>query len=499
MTSIEKSRWQPWIELGLALLMGLIASVVLPPLLGEDLVVRQVARVYAPLAAHLHGEGRRDEISVLLIDDKTLADAGEAWPASYRYQSRLLDAVALYKPRAVFFDIVFSNARPDTSLPSLIEALCRVQAGGTKVYLAAQRQADGRFMLRPELEAAAGRCYEKVAIEYQPDAVDQTAWTYQLNDGLRLKDAPRSAALAMYENDRGPLPASADRSDLALTWGLVPAEHGVAWSAAPKTHDDRKEEKREEKEDKGGSATQEGYCRPSMSAVAETLPGFIRNRLISDAEKKVCVFNTTLYPADLVTSTDAEEAFVKTRLEGRFVMIGTALQGSNDRVQSPIHGRIPGVYLHAAALGNLLDDGADYKQATELGFPGDGPHVKVWLVLLIGLFPVLAVGALRRSAWGKSIVEWIRKGKAHPPSDEARSGKLSRKARETLGWIGWKSMVFASSFLLVSVLLFIGQSLLDVGFMTVIDVAVFSLAAEWFEWNSKLFAWWQDKPETAEH
>lgn len=194
-----------------------------------------------------------------------------------------------------------------------------------------------------------------------------------------------------------------------------------------------------------------------------------------------------------------EEAFVKTRLEGRFVMIGTALQGSNDRVQSPIHGRLPGVYLHAAALGNLLDDGAGYKQATELGFPGDWPHIKVWLVLLVGLLPVLAVGALRRSARGKAIVEWIREGEAHPPSDEARSGKLSRKARETLGWIGWKSTVFVSSFLLVSVLLFIGQSLLDVGFMTVIDVAVFSLAAEWFEWNSKLFAWWQDKPETAEH
>lgn len=485
----------PWLELTLALVIGLGASVVLPRLLGEDIVVRQMARVYSPLAAWFHGEGRRDDISVLLIDDQTLSDAGEAWPASYRYQSRLIDAVALYKPRAVFFDVVFSNARSDASLPALIEAVCRVHASGTKVYLAARRGADGHFTLRPELEAVAQRCYEKVAVEYQPDIVDQTAWTYRLSDGLGMTDAPRSAALAIYENEASPLPTLAHRSDLALTWGLVPAAHGVAWAAAPKAVPGHAPTTVQ-----GEGAVQKPYCRTSMNALVETLPGFVRKAFDADADKPVCVFHSTLYPADLVTSTDAQEDFLKSRVEGKFVMIGTALQGSNDRVHSPIHGRIPGVYLHAAALSNLLDDGAEYKQATHLGFARDWPHVKVWLMLLLGLLAVLAVGTVRRSDWGQALVRRLRHGAVRPLPlpREALLNKLARKGREMLGWVGWKTLVFLSSLILVSALLFFGQSALGVGFMTVIDIAVFALAAEWFEWNSKLLAWLQDKPSTLE-
>ncbi len=467
----------------MALAIGLTAAAVVPLLLGEDFIVRQVARGYAPLAAAFYGTARRDDISVMLIDDRTLATAGQAWPASYRYHARLLDAMAVYKPRAVFFDIVFSNARPDASLPALITSLCNLQASGTRVYLAAQRERDGQFRLRPELEAKASQCFEKVAIEYQPDDADQMPWTYKLSDGLRVAGAARSAALAIYEDEAGALPGGAQRADLALVWGLEPAENGIAWAPS---HTPAK-------------GDPNSYCRAPMCAALETLPSSLRKHIDSEAEKPVCVFHETLYPADLATSTDSEEARLKQRLTGKFVLVGTALQGSNDRVQSPIHGRIPGVYLHAAALGNLLDDGPAYKKATPLELGVSWEHAKVWLLVLLGIGSVPAVRALKESDRGKKIVGLLRRGRSDAAPNEALKVKLQRKARETLGWVAWKTVIFVGSFLLVVALLLLGQSVLDVGFMTVIDVAVFTLAAEWFEWNSKLIAWWRDAPDAPDH
>ena len=47
-------------------------------------------------------------------------------------------------------------------------------------------------------------------------------------------------------------------------------------------------------------------------------------------------------------------------LAGRFVMIGVDVAGLNDRITTPLHSHLPGVYKHAVALGALLHYGARY-------------------------------------------------------------------------------------------------------------------------------------------
>lgn len=47
-------------------------------------------------------------------------------------------------------------------------------------------------------------------------------------------------------------------------------------------------------------------------------------------------------------------------LKDRFVLVGVELPGLNDRVLTPVHDHLPGVYKHAVALGALLHWGADY-------------------------------------------------------------------------------------------------------------------------------------------
>jgi CHASE2 domain-containing sensor protein len=48
-------------------------------------------------------------------------------------------------------------------------------------------------------------------------------------------------------------------------------------------------------------------------------------------------------------------------LNGRFVLVGANLAGLNDRIYSPVNGWLPGVYIHAMALDNLLTLENDYK------------------------------------------------------------------------------------------------------------------------------------------
>jgi len=49
-----------------------------------------------------------------------------------------------------------------------------------------------------------------------------------------------------------------------------------------------------------------------------------------------------------------------TVLAGRFVMVGVNIAGLNDRITTPLHDYLPGVYKHAVALGELLHYGAHY-------------------------------------------------------------------------------------------------------------------------------------------
>ena len=42
------------------------------------------------------------------------------------------------------------------------------------------------------------------------------------------------------------------------------------------------------------------------------------------------------------------------RIKGSYVFVGGAIAGTGDTVTSPVHGQLPGVYLHAMALDNLL-------------------------------------------------------------------------------------------------------------------------------------------------
>ncbi len=456
----------------MAIGIGLAASYAVPLVLGEEFLVRQVARVYAPLVGSWHGDARRNEVSVMLIDDTSLQSANQSWPAEYGYYARLLDAMVVYKPHAVFVDVVFAAERKDPSIDRLAAAACRAHAAGVQVYLAARRDAAGHFLLRPELETLAPRCLQKVAVEYNPDAADQTAWTYPVAaDSAAAEGAVRSAAGSIYR-DLGRVLPQHQHSELAVNWGLHPAERGIDWLQLSPAHGDAHAEHAPEQHDPEAQS----YCRPAGNPWFEALPNFFKLLFDPAASKPICVFHNTLYPSDLQSTSDEEEKVLAQHLTGRVVMLGTALQGSNDRVLSPLHGHIPGVYMHAMALDNLLTYGDKYPRAAHLGLSKDG--LRVLGLVFVGLL-LIVIGSLM----GEALKEW-----AWEKTRFEKRSHTQRKLAEAGRWALWKLFKFAVYSLFFVVMLWAGRTL-GLGFLTVIHIAVFSFAAEWLEWHETFWHW----------
>ncbi|MYM37018.1 CHASE2 domain-containing protein [Duganella sp. FT94W] len=435
----------------MALLVGLLLTFLLEWAFGEEFVTRQQARAYAPFAGSVYGEGRRDDIRVLLIDDKALASAKQQWPARYGYSARLLRALAEYRPKAVFVDIYYGAQRDDDSLPALLRQVCALREQGTQVFLAASRNREDEYVLRPELEALAGKCFEKVAVKYSPDELDRLAWNYTLalpgaHHSEHGEHGMKSAALALYET--GGATAPVEHHPMALTWGSRPAAHGVGWAISP--------------------GSDESYCRQPHNLPVELLPPGARNTFFKDGNKPLCVFHETIHAGTLSSTTPEQDAVLRQQIEGKIVLIGTALSDFSDVVLSPLHGRIPGVYLHAMALDNLMVFGEDYARAVHLSL--DWHNLKLPLFLAVSM--LLVTLPLQRF---KHAVE----------------RRLEPDGQRVHFWLGvlyllWGPARIILSLLVGCLLLLIGQYWLDLGFLSIINVVVLTLLAEWFEVNEKL-------------
>ncbi len=486
-----------------AICIGVTAAIALPAIMGEDFATREAAKLYAPLDGLLYGEGSRDRISTVIIDDNSLAQAGQSWPADYSFYGRLLRGIAYYHPRAIFLDIILASQREDPSIDRLTDTLCRLHEHGIRVYLAGLRDPSAGLALRPELQRIAGTCFEAVAVDYRPDEVDRLTWTYDLayrQPGQNVK----SAALAIYDDVSGsslPVPTS----PMALSWGGTPAIQGLRWESSS-----------------GASTTSpvreapNPYCR-NPHGLLELLPPGVQQVFHRDAPKPLCVFHSTVYAHDLANATRKDDAELSRNLAGRIVMVGTSRSYTNDLVTSPLHDRLPGVYLHAMALDNLLTYGGNYKRAVGFKLSADSDHRHLLELALIGLPFMVAIRLLHQKFDSKltrrlqrkplylspppeiylvdatgHVEQYRKRNTRHATDPNAATGPVtSRKTRRH------KSMHAGTRFLtkavgsvcVVTVLLLIGEHILNIGYFSVISVAAFSLAAEWFEWNEKLLGW----------
>lgn len=486
-----------------AVVIGILAAVAIPAVLGEDFATRESAKLYAPLDAWFYGEGSRQRISTVIVDDDSLAQAGQTWPPTYNYYARLLRGISYYHPRAIFLDVVLNSERDDPSIHQLVNGLCAIERSGVRVYLAALRSQSGDLVLRPELQGVSGRCFTGVSVDYRPDEVDHLTWTYDLATSKANK-ATRSAALSIYDDVSGnvlPMPTS----PMAISWGSSPAVHGLRWTSAASTS-------------RNPSSTNNGaaYCR-TTHGIFELLPPGLHRIFRSDAQKPLCVFHNTVYAHDLANATPMEDHQISANLTNRIVMVGTSRNYTNDFVTSPIHDRIPGVYLHAMALDNLMSYGSNYKRATGFAPSNDRDHWRLFILAIVSLAFVLIFHRCRAGIdeWWKAhtaaataipspppeiyLVDVVSYGVEQPSRDlvqihrapQPGSKKPRKYARPKAAACALAASALKAlcSVAIIATLLLIGERWLNIGYFSVASVATFSLAAEWLEWNRKLLGW----------
>lgn len=357
----------------------------------------------AVLGSAVYDAAHSTDIAVLEINDRYLDFVGESWPPSYAAYAAMLDDVAMYQPASVFVDIAFIHTRPDASLPQLIDSICRLHAQKIRVYLAGlEDETLGTLRLRPELETESARaCYTIVGIRYDPAPNTKLALTYPLvgngqahtprDDAAWLQARQRipSAAYAIArDQDRdGTLPLELRENTMALNWSLQPhpAMDWQLWEGCTtRTH-----------------WLWELLPRPLRAALLDGFPRFLEGWSVQAA----CPSHRHV-PLNLIADPQTNQArdWLQRHLHAKHVLIGASVTGVNDLIQSPIHGDLPGIYLHAMALDNLLTHGRDYKLPGRL-------HDRNWLVffalaLLLGLVNYRVYTGLHR---------WLERRSAHSP------------------------------------------------------------------------------------
>jgi hypothetical protein len=446
---------------------------------GSDVRTHATAKVQAALIGGFYPVDRHKDITVLLIDDESLADLGLGWPVPYLSHARWLRNLGgVYKPRAIFLDITFTQERADDTLPKLVQALCGLRDRGIPVFLAALPDANtGRLKLRRGLESPSGEppCFTLVGVNYEPHKIDRLVWTYPLwssseNDGSKQgeqRSEVRSAALAMAQ-DVGHVSVPRFDEPMALTWGVnnLDLPRYAPW------------------------------CRQAAGGLREIPPLRLRAVWASDEIfKPICPYSRVLTFSDLKPQSEADEARLHDLMDGRYVMIGTALRGTNDSISSPVHGLIPGVFMHAMALDNLLTYHGRYKRALEWKLPPAQP------LLWLGISIVLMGHLLHRHLWTYFKEKWCalwrrRSGPSWPPAKSCGRSNWAKLIPQRFKkqllkdwtpqdpWWTVKSLarlLQTVSFTVVTGLSFIARKVLDIFLSTAIIMVLVVLAQRWFD------------------
>lgn len=350
-------------------LVGALLSFLADETQVDKALTQAAARVFAPVSALFNrgNSATSDRIVIVDIDAVSARRASEGWPFSYGHHARVLEQVRRQQPKALFVDIQFESDRRDPSLPRLLETLCRYKADGIPVFLAAGSESFGGT-LRAELEGLQTvdkqPCFEKVSVGYEVSS-DQVVWTYPLqpkNGAVEM----RSAGLALAETLLNhPIQLSQQPSTMGLTWMAGGLDNGPLWV----------EEGYEE------SARPTHYCRASQLADLTLLPQIFR---WGAYDKPYCPRHASLL-VDWITAprSEAQRQELVEALKDRVVLYGVSFD-PNDHVTSPMHGRIPGVYLHAQAADNLIQHGDAWRRPYLAG--DERSHYEEWGLKILVMF-----------------------------------------------------------------------------------------------------------------
>lgn len=313
---------------------------------------------------YFYGTEGRDAVSVAIIDEDTLHTLQAPWPWKYGDHARALDALLQYHPKAVVVDILFVDSRPDDTLPDLVEEIQRYKKAHVPLYFEGGIDLPfGENPLRPEI-AATGVPILDPAVPINSGVARQYNAT-----GACFKTKPDldgtcpSLALHVFKDIYPQYPLEHLNDKMELVWGTKTAPEN-AWITRT--------------DDSG----QQASCFSNVGFMQRVYLAFFDPASV----KSPCPYTAEFPVVSLLMG--AEDKDVAKMATHRVIFYGGALQGAQDKVYTPVNDLLPGVFVQAMAMDNLITyQGKPQQNAVSLG----GGAINGNLVQIIATIPVILI------------------------------------------------------------------------------------------------------------
>lgn len=364
--------------------VGVLVAFMSKYILREEAVKRAVASIVSPINGYLLYDTRaRDNITVFALDDRDLREYRTTYPAPYRFHAQRLRNIASHGPRAIFIDFWFPDERDDPDVVQLADDICRIRESGVHVYLASLSYLGKDFALRSVIRDLKNRmvevpgggmapCAVEVSVAKQVDSIDRVSWEYELvslvPEGIDADPLPTAAAHIYNDLYSGGRPLAREEP-LALLWGSEPHPLNGGWMV------DRR--------------TGKPLCRGDwywMAAIPGASP--VGRFFYPTLALPPCPYHLVL-PLRALREFNQDDhpwgVSLDDLIAGKIVLYGGNLQSVQDLVYSPVHGRLPGLLMHAMALDNLIIRGDAYPAAGDFDIarPFEKPTSTMPLVAIL--------------------------------------------------------------------------------------------------------------------
>jgi len=328
-------------------------------------------------------------VTVVLIDDSSLSREDWTIPVSYSEQARLASAIAAYDPAAIFLDFTYGKAHgvdPRAEVTEFVETLRNATSGDRTAVMigpvVGQEHKDTIALLplreiptvgvawraqswieypfrsdqaRSQVEAAAGDAPPTTNGPHRARAFDEIGFASTVSPPMAVVPlynafCARRALLAATgvqtgyvcpENWLPPLEES-----LALTWGYGTSRASAAFDADGAQGCPMPE----------NATIIQRFYQMGKQAIGAVMRAAIAESSGRDATESRCIYTDTLTATQVLNPTLENADQIESLLKDRVVLVGAGHSFTSDYHTIPHVGRVPGVYIHAMALDNLITD-----------------------------------------------------------------------------------------------------------------------------------------------
>ena len=274
---------------------------------------------------------------VVLIDDETLSSIEAGYPVSYFTLAKMMQVISFYDPKLVFWDLL-QHFEHSSNLDYWIRQL-KKSGERHPVYMAQDPYYDTDLRLNDE-GSLRGKLNDSTFLSpvswYGPDN------RYPLYISVEENKRPTTALLLYKEYCEDSIDCSSSsinkknfERDMLVRWNSTSHSEQGSYISIPDSCKD----------------TSSGFFKFLYSNFSY---GF-SSSVDREEKRNKCFPVLTIQAKDLLKDGAFASSFLRAALKDKYVFVGYDLKGSADKVISPVHRQLPGVFYHVMAFSNLVE------------------------------------------------------------------------------------------------------------------------------------------------